>query len=718
MADKSSGGPAAAGRAPVAEQPGNVRNVVLVGHSGAGKTTLVDALLVATGTIPRLGSVEEGTTVSDFDDGEIRQQRSVSLAVAPFEHDGVKVNLIDTPGYADFVGDLRAGLRAADAALFVVSAADGIDGPTQMIWDECAAVGMPRAVVITKLDSPRADFEAVLAACQSAFGGGVLPAYLPVRSGETITGLVGLLSQRVFDYSSGSRQVSDPDTGQLGSLEEARNALIEGIIAESEDESLMDRYLGGESIDVKVLVDDLETAVARGSFYPVFGACATTGLGADELLEVLTGAFPSPLEHPLPVVTKPDGSPHEPVTCDPDGQLVAEVVKTTTDPYVGRISLVRVFSGTLRPDTVVHVSGHGLADRGHEDHDVDERLGALSSPLGKHQRPVPQCIAGDICAIAKLSRAETGDTLSDKDDPTLVEAWEMPEPLLPVAVAAKSKADEDKLSQGLARLVAEDPTLNLEHNPETGQLVLWCMGEAHVDVLLERLASKYGVEVKRIPLRVALRETFAGKTTGHGRHVKQSGGHGQYAVCDIEVEPIESKEGFEFVDKVVGGAVPRQFIPSVEKGVRAQMERGVAAGYPVVGLRITLVDGKAHSVDSSDLAFQMAGGLALKEAAKATEVLLLEPVAEISVLVADDYVGAVMSDLSARRGRVSGTEPVGSTGRTLVRAEVPELDITRYAIDLRSLSHGTGTFTRRYLRHEPMPSHLAAKVLEEHVAEA
>jgi elongation factor G len=539
-----------------------------------------------------------------------------------------------------------------------------------------------------------------------------------MRTGESVTGLVGLLSQRVFDYSSGSRQVGDPDTEQLAELEEARNALIEGIIAESEDESLMDRYLGGESIDVKVLVDDLETAVARGSFYPVFGACATTGLGMHELLEVLTGAFPSPLEHPLPVVSKPDGNPHAPVTCDPDGPLVAEVVKTTTDPYVGRISLVRVFSGTLRPDTVVHVSGHGLADRGHEDHDVDERVGALSSPLGKTQRPISQCMAGDICAIAKLNRAETGDTLSEKDDPVLIEAWEMPEPLLPVAVAAKSKADEDKLSQGLARLVAEDPTLNLEHNAETAQLVLWCMGEAHVDVLLERLASKYGVEVKRIPLRVPLRETFAGKAIGHGRHVKQSGGHGQYAVCDIEVEPIEDSQGFEFVDKVVGGSVPRQFIPSVEKGVRAQMERGVVAGYPVVGLRVTLFDGKAHSVDSSDLAFQMAGGLALKEAAKATEVLLLEPVAEISVLVGDDYVGAVMSDLSSRRGRVSGTEPVGSTGRTLVKAEVPELDITRYAIDLRSLSHGTGNFTRRYLRHEPMPAHIATKVLEEHVAEA
>jgi elongation factor G len=410
----------------------------------------------------------------------------------------------------------------------------------------------------------------------------------------------------------------------------------------------------------------------------------------------------------VPPVTAPNGKPRGPLRCDPAGPLVAEIVKTTTDPYVGRISLVRIFSGTLRPDITVHVSGH-IA--GHEDHDVDERVGALTSPLGKQQRPVQMAVAGDICAVAKLTRAETGDTLSDKDDPLLMEAWVMPDPLLPIAIRAKSKADEDKLSQALSRVVAEDPTLRLDHNPETHQLVLWCMGEAHVDVVLDRLKNRYGVEVDTVPYKVALRETFAGKATARGRHVKQSGGHGQYAICDIEVEPLPSGAGFEFVDKVVGGAVPRQFIPSVEKGVRTQMEKGVSAGYPVVDFRVTLVDGKAHSVDSSDMAFQTAGALALREAASSGSVSLLEPVAEVSVLVADEYVGAVMSDMSSRRGRVLGTEPVG-VGRTLVRTEVPELELSRYAIDLRSLSHGTGTFSRSYSRHEPMPAHVAAKVQE------
>jgi elongation factor G len=701
----------------MADQPSNIRNVVLVGHAGSGKTTLVESLLGATGTINRTGRVEEGTTVSDFDEAEARQQRSVNLALAPLEVNGVKVNLLDTPGYADFVGDLRAGLRAADAALFVVSAADGVDGTTQMLWEECAAVGMPRAVVITKLDHQRADFDEIVAICQRVFGDGneqaVLPLYLPLHDDDgNVAGLIGLLSQRVYDYSSGQRVDRAADPEHVGVIEDPRNALIEGIIAESEDESLMDRYLGGEDIDLKVLVDDLETAVSRGSFYPVLAVNPLTGLGMAELLEVVTQGFPSPLEHVVPPVTTPDGKPRGPLSCDPAGPLVAEVVKTTSDPYVGKISLVRVFSGTLRPDTVVHVSGHFLTERGHEDHDVDERVGALSSPLGKIQRTVSQCVAGDICAVAKLTRAETGDTLSDKDSPLLVEPWVMPDPLLPVAIVAHSKADEDKLSQGLSRLVAEDPTLRLEMNPDTRQLVLWCMGEAHVDVLLDRLHNRYGVAVDSVPMKVSLRETFAGPVKGRGRHVKQSGGHGQYGVCDIEVEPLPSGSGFEFVDKVVGGAVPRQFIPSVEKGVRAQMERGVAAGYPVHDIRVTLVDGKAHSVDSSDMAFQTAGALALKDAAANATILLLEPVDEVSVLVSDEYVGGVMSDLSSRRGRVQGSEPVG-TGRTLVKAEIPQIEITRYAIDLRSISHGTGTFSRTYVRHEPMPAHLAAKLREQ-----
>jgi elongation factor G len=694
------------GRAPAA---GQVRNVVLVGHSGAGKTSLVEALLAATGTIQRPGSIEEGTTVSDFDEVEIRQQRSVNLTLAPVIHNGIKVNLLDTPGYADFTGDLRAGLRAADSALFAVSACDGIDGVTRMLWDECAAVGMPRAVVITKIDHQRADYEATLAACREAFGDSVAPLYLPTAP-LAGGGLLGLLSQRMFSYAAdGTRTEADPSAADLDRLEGPRGDLIEGIITESEDETLMDRYLSGEEIDPKVLIDDLEKAVAHGSFYPVLATSATGRIGMLELLEIITQGFPSPAEHPLPAVTTPSGETVTGLASDPNGPLLAEVVKTTSDSFVGRISLVRVFSGTLRPDTAVHVSGHGRAERGHADHDDDERIGALTTPLGKQQRPLAACLAGDICAVAKLSTAETGDTLSDKEHPLLMEPWSMPEPLLPVAIVAKSKADEDKLSQGLSRIVIEDPTLRLENNPETHQLVLWCMGEAHTDVLLDRLANRNGVAVETASLRVPLRETIAGKASGLGRNVKQTGGHGEYGICHIQIEPLADSAGFEFVDKIVGGVVPRQFIPSVEKGVRWQMEQGVVAGYPMTGVRVTLYDGKAHSVDSSDMAFQKAGRLALKDAVDKASPVLLEPVDVVSILVPDDYVGAVMSDLSGRRGRVLGTEPIG-IGRTLVKAEVPELELTRYTIDLRSVSHGTGSFARSYLRHEPLPSHLAAKV--------
>jgi elongation factor G len=697
-----------AGAAPVADSPDAIRNVVLVGPSGAGKTTLVEALLVASGVLSRPGTVADGTTVSDFDEAEIRQQRSVSLSLAPLPYEGTKLNLIDTPGYADFVGELRAGLRAADCALFVITANEGVDEPTKALWQECDLVGMPRAVVITKLDHARANFENALAGAQAAFGDNVLPLYLPAGDG-----LVGLLTQTQYEYADGRRTAHAPDASYGEMIGEHRGTLIEGIIEESEDESLLERYLGGEEIEQSVLIDDLEHAVAHGSFFPVIPVCSGTGVGTLELLEIATSGFPSPLEHPLPEVFTPHGVPRKQLACDPDGPLLAEVVKTTSDPYVGRVSLVRVFSGTIRPDTTVHVSGHFTSFFGsgnsHADHDEDERIGTLSFPLGKQQRPAAAVVAGDLCAIGRLTRAETGDTLSDKSEPLLLKPWTMPEPLLPVAIQAHAKTDEDKLSMGLQRLAAEDPTLRIEQNSETHQIVLWCMGEAHADVVLDALANRYGVTVDTVQLRVPLRETFGGKAKGHGRHVKQSGGHGQYAVCDIEVEPLPEGTDFEFVDKVVGGAVPRQFIPSVEKGIRAQMDRGVGAGYPLVNIRVTLLDGKAHSVDSSDMAFQTAGGLALREAAAATKVNLLEPVDLVSVLVPDDLVGAVMSDLSGRRGRLLGTEPVGE-GRTLVKAEVPQVEITRYSIDLRSLSHGAASFTRDFVHYEPMPDQVASRL--------
>ena len=733
MSNKKAGPRAGTPTFDTADRPEKIRNVALVGHSGAGKTTLVEALLVATGELNRAGTVTEGTTVSDHDPVEVAQQRSVALSVCPMRcGDGtagsatgatdVVVNLLDTPGYPDFTGELRAGLRAADAALFVVSAADDIDPITVSLWEECAAVGTPRAVVISRLDAPRADYAGTLAECQRLFGGAdgqdVLPLYVPVGGSEGTAphGLVGLLSGTGLDYAAGYPPKESSDLAVQVDIEAARGALIEAIINNSEDESLLDRYLGGETISLEVLVDDLETAVARGTFFPVLPVCAATGLGLAELIEVLSGAFPSPVELDPPAVMALYGGTTPKLSCDPNGDLVAEVVRTSVDPYLGRLSILRVFSGTLTPETAIHVSGHGGGDRGHPDHDADEKVGQIFSPLGATLRAIERAVAGDICAVGRLGTAETGDTVSAKATPVLIEPWDMPEPQLPIAVEAATRADEDALAKALGRLTAGDPTLRVERHQDTGQLVLWCLGEAHADVVLERLRAT-GAHVDSVPLRIALRETFTASAKGHGRLVKQSGGHGQYAVCDVEVAPLPRGAGIEFAEKVVGGAVPSQFISSVEKGVRAQLEQGLDQQHvPVVDVRVTLIDGKAHSVDSSDAAFQHAGALAVKDAAAAAGPALLEPIASVEITVPDAHVGSVMSDLSGRRGRVTGTvpdetAPVGME-RTLVHAEVPDAELVRYAITLRSLTAGTGRFTRSFARLDVVPSHVADSLRE------
>lgn len=683
--------------APNPASPQDIRNVVLVGPGGAGKTALFEALVAA--RVPgQRGSAAEHV-------------RTTTVTAASFDSGPVTLNLLDTPGYPDFVGELRAGLRAADAAVFVVSGTDEIDRPVSLLWRECAAVGMPRAVAVTHLDQPRADFATTVATSRRTFGD-ARATHWPVVENGVVTAVVPLMT----GTPDGSAQHDD-----------ARTALIESIIEESEDVTLLDRYLEGETLDPEALVTDLRTAVARGTFFPIVPVAPLTGAGVDELLEIIERAFPDPTVHPLPAVTSPVGGAIAGVACDPSQPLVAEVVRTTTDPYVGRLSLVRVFSGTLRVDETVHVSGHlgdfvGHDVPGHPAHDDDERVGPLASPFGEAHRPRGTAIAGDLVLVSKLTRAETSDTLSSSQRPAVVAPWLLPEPQLPVAIRAATKSDEDKLASALQRLVAEDVTMRMEHATETDQVVLWTMGQAHVDELIGRLSDRYGVTVTGEPHRSALRETFVRKCSAQGRHVKQSGGHGQYAVCSLEIEPLPRGAGFEFVDKVVGGAVPRQFIPSVEKGARAQLGKGVLSGHPVVDVRVTLVDGKAHSVDSSDMAFQTAAALALKEAANESTVALLEPIDKVCVTTADEYLGGVMSDLRGRRGHVVGTEPApdlvdGSAtasdagGWTVVHAEVPAAELSRYPIDLRSVSHGTGSFTREPLRLDLLPADKARELL-------
>ncbi len=689
--------------APKVNSPADIRNVVLVGSSGSGKTTLFENLIK--------------TRIPGYRGEKENAERSAALTLATITTgESTVINLLDAPGNPDYVGELRAGLRAADAALFIVSAADGIDVITQILWSECAGAGVPRAIVVTKLDTEHASFEQTVKHCQEIFGSGVHPAYLPfVGEDDQIVGNLSLLSRKVHDYSTGERVARPADGAELAAIEDFRTDYVESIITESEDDELLERYFEGDELAVDEVVSNLMKALYHGRFHPVIPV-TTSGVGTEELISVIDRGFPTPLRYQPAMMADLNGDPVDPPEVSADGPLLAEVIRTTSDPYAGRQSMVRVFNGTLRPDMTVHVAGHreqlqGAANPHHPDHDDDERVGLMSAPNGLELYPKTAAVAGEIVMVAKLSTAETGDTLSAVTDPIVIEPWLLPEPLLPVAIRAASRNDEDKLAGALQRLVVEDITIRLERAAGTDQLLLWTMGPAHQDLLMSRLRDRYGVNITADQIRIALRETFISPATAHGRHVKQSGGHGQYAVCDIRVEPNERGAGFEFIDEVVGGAVPRQFIPSVEKGVRAQLEKGTITGYPMVDVKVTLYDGKAHSVDSSDMAFQSAGALALKEAASPSTVALLEPVDEVTVTVSDAYLGAVMTDLSNRRGQVLGTD-ANEAGQSIVRALVPQSELSRYAIDLRGLARGSGSFTREFHGYELMPQNLAQEFME------
>ncbi len=680
--------------------PDDVRNVVLIGNAGSGKTSLFEQLLKA--------------RVEGYRGEKEDAERASQLFLASFVTGDTVVNLLDAPGHPDFVGELRAGIRAADAAIFVVSAADGLDGAAQALWDECREANLPRVIVLTKLDAGHADFDTSVAELQDVFGEGVRPTHVPTFAGPgQVSGNIGLLSLEEHDYSGGS-PVSRTLNAHDDQVETYRGPLIESIIQEAEDDGLMDRYLeDDEHLDVDDLLDDLMKAVATANLFPVVPVQTGSGVGIEELLRLIEHGFPTPGLHPNPPLTTTSGEVLPQPHSEPGDPLVAQVIRTTTDPFAGRLSMVRIFSGTLRTDDVVHVSGHrswvaGAEDDAHPDHDNEERIGLIQGAVGTELKPRQQAIAGEIVLLPKLGTAETGDTLSAKDRPGVVEAWALPDPLLPLAIRAATRNDEDKLATALQRLAVEDSSVRLDRG-HGDQLVLWTTGQAHADLVLGRLVERYQVRVEQEELKIPMRETFTGKADAMGRHVKQSGGHGQYAVCNIEVEPLERGAGFEFVDKVVGGAVPRQFIPSVEKGIRNQLDKGVFAGYPMVDVRVTLYDGKAHSVDSSDMAFQLAGSLAIKEAAaaKGGVVALLEPIDLVTVTVGEEYLGSVMTDLSGRRGRVLGSDSVNR--KAIVRALVPQAELSRYAIDLRGIGHGSGTFTREFHGYELLPTQLLDK---------
>jgi elongation factor G len=681
-------------------EPGNIRNVALVGHGGAGKTTLGEALLFTTGAVNRMGKVEEGNTVSDHDPEEVRRGISVSLSLLPFEWGGAKVNVLDTPGYADFIGDVKGALRGVDAVLFVVSAVDGVQVQTEVVWEFAAEAGLPRAIVINKLDRERASFERTLDQLVKAFGTQVAPIQLPIGEEHEFAGVMDLLNRRAYRYTSSAKgDEGDWPEDLTAKAEPYRERLTESV-AEADD-SLLEKYLEEGELPPEEIVRGVKAGLAQAKFAPVLVTAAAKPIGVDRLATFLAEAFPSPLDRPPAIAATKSGEEKE-RPCDPAAPLSAFVFKTVSDPYVGRITLFRVFSGRVRPDSSVFNSAQN----------TEERVGQLFTMRGKEHETVAEVPAGDIGAVAKLAHTSTGDTLTVKSDATVFPPIEMPEPLLAMAIEPKTKGDEDKLSTALHRIQDDDPTLRVERSEETHETVMYGMGEAHIDSMIERMKRKFGVDVVVRPAKVPYKETIKQKVAATGRHVKQSGGHGQYGIANVEVEPLPRGSGFEYVDKIFGGSVPNQFIPSVEKGIVKTMTEGVVTPYPMVDIRVTLVDGKFHPVDSSDMAFQIAGALALKDAAAKAGVALLEPIVEVEIVVPDDYTGEIMGDLNSKRGRILGMEGTGS-GKQLIRALVPQAEMTRYAIDLRSMTHGRGTFSMKFDHYEEVPAHLAEKVIEE-----
>jgi elongation factor G len=681
---------------------GQIRNVALVGHGGSGKTSLAEALLHRAGAINRMGRVEDGTTVCDFDPEEQRRGISLSLSLAPFEWRDHKINLVDAPGYADFMGDVAAALRIADLAVFVVSAVDGVEVQTEEAWELARRLGVPRMVFVNKLDRERANFDATLAQLRDRLGSGIAPLELPIGEEAAFRGIADLLTDTAHIYEGGVPHTEAiPD--DMEELEhQVHDNLVEGIVVA--DDTLLERYLDGDVPSVEELEKALHDGIADATVFPVLVGSATREVGIDRLADFLVEIGPSPADRPVPISAGNGEAPEEiDVAADSAGDPLAFVFKTIADPYVGQVSLFRVVSGTLRPDDHLVNSRTG----------TDERLHGLLTVRGKEQETVGELVAGDIGAVAKLTATATGDTLAPRGKPVRVAPIEQPEPTLAVAVVPRTQADEDRLAPALHRLVDEDPALRVERVDETHQTLLHGTGETHLQITLEKLTRKFGANVDTEDVRVAYRETITGAAKGvEGRHKKQTGGHGQFGVCIIDMEPLPRGDGFAFASTVVGGAISRSYIGAVQKGIEETMASGGVYGYPVVDVSVTVTDGKEHSVDSSEMAFKVAGRLAFRAAMAQANPVILEPVSRLEVTVPVDLQGDVMGDLNAKRGRVQGTESEGD-GRQTIIALVPTSEIQRYAIELRSLTGGRGRFRSVHDHYDVLPTHLVDAVRRE-----
>lgn len=680
----------------------SIRNVTIAGHSGAGKTQLAAAILFDAGMVNRFGKVDDGTTVTDFDEEEVARKHTLAASLAYAEWNKHKINLIDTPGFGNFLSDTLAAMRVSDAAVVVVDAVSGVEVQTEKVWEAAEEYELPRLVVVNRLDRERASLSRTLDTLTTAFGRTVTPIQMPIGEEKAFRGVVDLVGMKayVFDADGSGKFKEEAVPGALeGDAKAARDALIE-MVAEADDK-LMERFFEAGTLTQDELLAGLRTAVLNRRIFPLFCTSSILNIGVQPLLDAILAYVPAPSERPAKG-TK--GGADVEVTASDSGPYAAFVWKTVADPFAGRISMFRVMSGSLKADTTVH----NLTK------ETPERLGHLALMQGKAQTDVPEIKAGDMGAVAKLKETVTNDTLADKGG-VAFKPMKFPEPVLSYAIEPKSRGDEDKISSSLQRLQEEDPTIRSSRDAQTKELLLSGQGQLHIEVTVAKLKRRFGVEVNLKPPKIPYRETITASTDAHGRHKKQTGGHGQFGDCSIRMEPLPRGSDFEFVDDIFGGAIPQTFRPAVEKGIQDTRMRGYLAGYPVVDFKVTLVDGKYHDVDSNELSFKMAGRLAFKDAMTRCRPTILEPIMNVEVYAPSDFAGDLMGDLNGRRGRIAGMDTRG--GMTVIKAQVPMSEMLTYEQQLTSATGGRGSYHMEYSHYEEVPSHIQSKIIAAHKAE-
>ncbi len=677
-----------------------LRNVSLIAHGGAGKTSLTEAMLYNAKVIDRLGRVEEGTTTSDYEPEEVKRQISINSAIAPCPWKDYKINVIDTPGYFDFVGEVKGSLRVSDGAVLVVCAVSGIEVGTEQVWDYADDYEMPRIIFINKMDRENANFFKVLEELRDKYGHNVVPFQLPIGAETNFKGIVDLVNLKAFYFDEANLKEGEIPDDLKDKLDDYRNIIVEAA-AESDDELLM-KYLEGEELTAEEIREGLRTGVLNGKLVPVLAGSATENKGIQLLMDNIINFLPSPKDAPSIKGINPKTQSEEERNADENEPLSALVFKTMADPYVGKLTLFRIYSGMLKSDTAVY----------NPNKDQMERIAQIYLVTGKKQEPVDQAQAGDLVAVAKLQHTTTGDTLCDKEKPIILKEIQFPKPVYTAAISPKAKGDEEKISAGLSRLAEEDPTFEVTKDTETNQILIKGLGDTHLEVICSRLLNKFGVEVVLETPKVPYRETIRGSVKVEGKHKKQTGGRGQYGHVWIELEPItDSDEDFIFEDKIFGGSVPRQYIPAVEKGLRESIQEGVLAGYPVVGVKATLYDGSYHTVDSSEMAFKIAASMAFKKGVEQANPVLLEPIVNVEVVVPEAFMGDIIGDLNKKRGRIMGMDP--QNGLQVIKAQVPMSEMFKYATDLRSMTQGRGTFSMEFSHYEEVPGNISEKIIEE-----